>query len=458
MTNAAILTIFFIILIEYKVHPYLFNNFVSHEVDWTVRSLQYHLKEPVVVIGDSVGHRVFREWGAYRGKIANLACNQATETAGQYFFLKRFIEQSKLPGAIITCDRTPFIGNLEQSLTENYIQRVFTKWSEIYELLIAKLDPVFSVKMVAYKLLSTFKYRLHLQEKIVGFTNSSIYSGVTSGKSSKSSRYGIIRLISDAKLNFQQTSLSYYFFKKILFEAAKNNIPVYYLPPPTQLEKNTSHRLVKSSLSEMEVLADEFDNLHILAEFYQRYPRNLFADDVHPNSAGLEIYRPTIQPKIDSIVSDAKELQINYLVNRFERGSVVFNYSTLTSFENFTQVSDVELNIIDGQLVVTSSGNDPAIMIPEITHISKNWADQIAVKITVTSTVDTVAKLYFSTDQEKQFSENNRLKHQVQIGSNTMFFLLPNTFNKGWLRLDPGTTEGTYTINKVEGRIITPNY
>jgi hypothetical protein len=117
--------------------------------------------------------------GVRTGKIANLACNQATETAGQYFFLKRYLKKNRMPRAVISCDRTPLDGNLRQNLTENYIQRCFTHWSEIIELALIKRDPEFTVKMIAYKMLSTYTYRLHLQKIILGTTNSNIYSGIS---------------------------------------------------------------------------------------------------------------------------------------------------------------------------------------------------------------------------------------------------------------------------------------
>ncbi len=93
-------------------------------------------------------------------------------------------------------------------------------------------------------------------------------------------------------------------------------------------------------------------------------------------------------------------------------------------------------------------------MIPEIPHLSKRSMDQIVVRISVVSSENTMAKLYYSIGRNKNFSETTRLKHRILAGFNMIYFILPKEFNGGWLRFDPGELEGLYTINKVEGRVI----
>ena len=309
-TNAGIVAGCLIILIEFLLNPYLSNKYFSHEVDEMLHYLEQPKKDQsVVAIGDSVGNGIFGEWNFNNGNVASLACNQATETAGQYFFLRRFLKNNKAPGAVISCDRTPLSGNLEQSLTENYIQRCFTDWSEILELMIVKTDPVFTIKMVAYKFFSTFKYRLHLQRKIVGFTNSDIYSGATQPTKSAKKSYSLIEVVSKFKEHHRTESISQYFFKKILVELEKIHVPLYYLPSPSRLDTNDNHLLVQSSIKHLNNLKKEFANLHILEDHYQRLPGKYFRDEVHLNQAGLENYRPLIQPTIERILLESTRRQ-----------------------------------------------------------------------------------------------------------------------------------------------------
>lgn len=152
MGNGAVLTLLIIALIECFSHFYCSKRFFSHEVDQMLNTLSKpHWDKPVVMVGDSVGRGIFSGWDIGNRQIAMLACNQATEAAGQYFMIRRYLSKNIAPGAVIICDRNHFAGNLTQNLTENYVQRTFTQWSEIYDLTVAKQDPVFTAKMIAYK-------------------------------------------------------------------------------------------------------------------------------------------------------------------------------------------------------------------------------------------------------------------------------------------------------------------
>lgn len=454
-SNAAVTMVACIVAIELFLHPYLSQHFFSHEVD---RALQYlekaHRDQAVVTIGDSVGNGIFGGWAFKNGSVANLACNQATETAGQYFFLKRFLKKNKVPGAVVSCDRTPFSGDLDQNLTENYVQRCFTDWSEIFELMIVKLDPVFTVKMIAYKFLATFKYRLHLQEKIAGFTNSDIYSGASGGGSAAGSDYGLIRLLSKFKERQRSESISAYFFKKMLADLVKIDVPLYYLPPPSRSNNTDTHQLIQYSIGRIDELQKEFSNAHVINDQYRRLPGKYFHDEVHLNPDGLKVYRPPVQPALEQIISDSVQRQMAAFSRVFALGQPIFAMKSFDLNSRLQPLNDTIIEAADNKLIIRSVGNDPALLFPAVSNLDKQRGDKVVIRIVIESDGKSTAQVYYSLGMNGHFNEKNSIRQTMRAGRNTLFFTLPAEFNEGKLRFDPGTRKGLYTLEQVEANIV----
>jgi hypothetical protein len=449
------LTLVFIVAIELFLHPYLTKKYFSHEVDQTLQYLERpNRNQPIVIIGDSVGYGIFGGWSFSNGSVANLACNQATETAGQYFFLKRFLNKNKAPGAVISCDRTPLSGNLEQNLTENYVQRVFTDWSEICDLMFVKLDPVFTVKMIAYKFFSAFKYRLHLQKLIAGFTNSDIYSGVTGSSNSTDQDYGLISVLSKFKERLRTESISSQYFKKILNELEKIDIPLYFLPPPSSVANGDTHKLIHDSIGSMDILKGNSINVHILKDQYKRLPKEYFSDQVHLNQEGLDVYRSPLKTVMEKIISESIRKQEDSLSRSFSFGQPIF---TISAFDGNTQLRplhDIQFEEIQGKQTLRSTGKDPAFLLPEISGLKKRKKDRVMIGILLESTETTRAQLYYTLDKKTPFSERHSIKQNVHAGLNTLYFVLPEDFSEGKLRFDPGNCEGTFTLEQLEAKIV----
>lgn len=303
--NAGIISIIFISIIEIIFCNYLFNNFFSHEVDKTINNIENKKGgHPVLVLGDSVGKGIFDGWQG-GGKVANLACNHATETTGQYFFLKRYLVKNNTPGAVVICDRTPLLGNLDQITTENYIQRVFTQWSEIYQILIIKLDVIYTLKMIAYKIIPSYKYRLHLQKKIISFTNSDIYSGISSGGGSSGDKFSILYFLSNISNKFKNENISEYFFKKIIKDLKKLDVPVYYLPPPVSMDDREAVCTINNAFKKINEIREKTNNVFVVSDLYQELPKEYFSDGVHLNLNGIEIYRDNANTRMNQIVNNA---------------------------------------------------------------------------------------------------------------------------------------------------------
>ena len=452
VTKAAGIAVFSIVAIEVLLGPYV-KSFESHEVDATLRELEKkEWYRNVVLLGDSVGRGIFADWKITGGSIARLACNQATETAGQYFFLQRYLENNRMPGAVIICDRTPGSGDLDQLLTENYIQRCFTRWREILGLFRAKLDPVFTVKMVAYKLLATFKNRLHLQRLLVGFTNSDVYSGIAPDGGTVRAGYGLFGGASDAIRAVRDEPVSRYYLRRMLADLERMGVPVHYLPPPTMNTEGGSHRMVEESLAIFRDLGRQFSGLHVAEDTYIRLPKNHFSDEVHLNGAGLAAYRPAVQTLVDGIVQDAAHRQERMRTTAFERGIPLFTYADGKQLL-LLRPHGTAAAVQGDALQLSAATRDPALLLPELAGVEKRRQARIAVRVGMESESRTVARLYYTAGDE-DFAQQRSLRARVIPGLNSITFLLPDEFQGGKLRFDPGEEEGRYVLHAIEGRII----
>jgi len=454
INNAGVLAIALIIVIEFTCRPILTSKFFSHEVDRTLYQLEKKGRnQNIVVIGDSVGHGIFTGWRFDQGTIATLACNQATETAGQYFFLKRFFKNNAFPGAILSCDRTPFSGNLEQNLTENYIQRCFTNWDEIIELFLVKNDPVFTIKMIAYRFFSTYKYRLHLQ-KSVGFSNSNIYTGISEGVVSANQSFGIIQLFSKHFRNNSEESISSYFVDKILQFAAMHKIPFYYLPPPANDDSIDAQALISSTINDLKPYTSKFDSILVLSKLYEPYPSRYFSDGVHLNSDGLNKYRSNMQPIVDGILATAKQRQRDNISQAFNQGLLIFTSFGQTDLLSWSIINDSLMEKEKDGVAVSSLVGDPAILLPRVNSRSTSREGKIIVKISFHSSRKTKARLYYTKNSNLEFREDQSVSHRVGIGQNILYFIMPEKFRGGSLRFDPGETNDTYLVTGAEARLV----
>ncbi|KAB2889357.1 MAG: hypothetical protein F9K32_13050 [Desulfobulbaceae bacterium] len=452
VTTAAAVAVIAVVAIELLAGPWV-KSFESHEVDATLHVLEKkELNKDVVVLGDSVGRGIFSGWRSGKGTVAMLACNQATETTGQYFFLKRYLEHNGMPGAVIICDRTPGKGDLNQALTENYVQRCFTRWREILGLFRVKLDPVFTAKMVAYKLLATFKNRLHLQRTLVGFTNSDIYSGVVPASGTTPGGYGIFDVIEDEMRAARTESVSWRYLRQMLEELDGLNIPVYYLPPVTTQKIDDSHQLVQHSLAMFRDFERQFGGLHVLTDAYVRLPKSHFSDEVHLNELGLAAYRPLVQSRLDEIVQEAVDRRELNRDTAFARGTPLFSYADGKTLRMLRPVGTAAA--VQGEaLQLSAATKDPALLLPGLAGVEKPGQARVVVRVRMEGDSSTVARLYYAAGDE-DFAQQRSLRAKVGPGLNQVSFLLPADFQGGKLRFDPGEAEGRYVLHAVEGRII----
>lgn len=445
--NAGVAAVAIIVLIESLLNGPLHRRFVSHEVDETLQRIETRVFDsPVVVLGDSVGHGIFKRWKHAPDAFAFLACNHATEAAGQYFFLRRYLKRNRLPGSVIVADLQPMQGNLEYKVTENFVQRCFTNWEEIGELFWAKLNPEFTLKMIAYKLLPTFKFRLHVQKNLVNFSNAEIYRGDTLARKEQGQmQHGLFRVLGRLKQKHHSKSIAARYTRRMIDLLAQKKIPYYYYPPPTNAE---NAKIVAHTLKQLKPLTMEFDNLEILAELSDVYSTDLFRDDVHLNEAGLEKCHRAIKKRMTRIVQAAREIQQE---NIFRFSQKLLSLSTKEALSAVTIIKDLEIDAAAENYTLLANGAEPTLRLPAIQNPGGR---KVVYRICLDSPRETVAKVYYKKDPAAGFSERHSLEKPMVKGFNALYYVIPPLAAATGIRFDPGEVTGRYVLYSVEARVL----
>ena len=272
-----------------------------HEVDSRLYHLQtQRIDAEYMLLGDSAGGQLFRNTPYLQNeKYAMLATNQAVTMTGQYFITKRYLQRNKMPRAVILLTSTYFHSHLDHNLSDNYIQRTFTNFSEIFEIFLLMKDPVFTSKMLAYRLLPSFKYRLFLQKSWAGFTNAETYTGVAyDNKYSGSTPYSLLRTL---RSYIEIKNIPRHHFRSLLAMLDLSKIPLFFLVPAINehsMKRHEEYRNLCGGLfPELQKTYHNFhfdNDAHILQAKY-------YVDGSHFNDEGLKIETQRLHEKIINI-------------------------------------------------------------------------------------------------------------------------------------------------------------
>ncbi|WP_339135050.1 MAG: hypothetical protein WGN25_16930 [Candidatus Electrothrix sp. GW3-4] len=299
--SAFILALLFIVCCEYGVAKKFGGLFSSHEVDQLVQQLKTTRYDVgYVLIGDSVGLQLSSQYYP-DSRFAVLATNQAIEMTGQYFLIQRFLERNPPPKAVIFTG-LPFIDrDLNQAVTENFVLRVFTEWREIYEVFLAKYDLTMMAKTITYKVLFSYKHKLQMQKKILGYTNADMYSGLDQESAAFTyNKYSLLKVY--RKMKQRGTNSSVFHLGKLLALLQEKGIDFYYIPAPAQQKNNYAQGEYKKMFSDFfPELERKYSNF-LWGKEYKKYPANLFRDFVHFNEEGLVLANKVMKEQVYSIM------------------------------------------------------------------------------------------------------------------------------------------------------------
>ncbi len=98
-------------------------------------------------------------------------------------------------------------------------------------------------------------------------------------------------------------------------------------------------------------------------------------------------------------------------------------------------------------LLITATGKDPYIILPEL--LRQNSPSCIY-RVEIVTEKDTEIQIFYNTKKEKTFSEKLSIKRKISKGANVVYFQLPIDEIAGSLRLDPGRIEGKYLLSSIE--------
>lgn len=301
---ACFLAVFCIVVGESVGYFVLQKRSFNHEVDEILYQINSHTFDAdYLLLGDSVGRQLLEQFSE-DPRYAWLASNQAVETTGQFFIIRRYLEKNQdLEGVIFV--GLPFQDkNLEQQYTENFVYRPFTRFDEIWSIFKVKHNPALVLKMLVYKYLQSFKYRLRLQDKIAGFTNSDIYTGVDSAaRISSPGNYSLLALLQE---QFSEKESSWIHFISLLDYLDQHQIDFYYIPAPVEKlgAKETSPIYIQHQLlvdKRFPLLKKRYPRFHYLTNLVE-HDKSLFRDHIHYTVEGLPLGEDYVRRRINSIV------------------------------------------------------------------------------------------------------------------------------------------------------------
>ena len=244
---AALLVAFLATLaLEISLSFYMPPRYFSHEVD-VILGLVENPDSPVrkawneggevLILGDSVGRLLVRYFALDSRQVVKLTSNGVVETAGQYFIFKRYLDRLKsgeLPKAVVYFAALhPGSYKLEGNFVENYIQRCFIEWYEIADLFLEKKDLVFSLKMLAFKLLPSYRYRTHIQKMFDGLIEVQSFT-ISSAPGADNQGEKVSRQEGEEAADLDKNELKFLktYIEKLVTLAEKNGMSVFFVQAP----------------------------------------------------------------------------------------------------------------------------------------------------------------------------------------------------------------------------------
>jgi len=140
-------------------------------------------------------------------------------------------------------------------------------------------------------------------------------------------------------------------------------------------------------------------------------------------------------------------LNSNYLSSSAKNEVFTLNARTIDDINFINQIDDVSYS--SHGMEFNSLGSDPYFLLPDIPP-GINADLEIFLELKVSD--NTAVSLFYTTEEDKQFSEQRQMIRYIEAGENYVHFTLEADSRVRSLRIDPGHLPGRYTINKIEIR------
>ena len=279
-------TILFVVLVEVIAVLRLPSRMSNHEVDDTLAEITSKTSPAeVVLLGDSVGRQFFRP---YKGdpRFAALATNEAIETAGNYYMLERYLRTHPAPRTIVYMGNPLTLRkNLDpEQLTENYVQRVFTRWNEIAELAVARRSPALASSRSAMPSSRPRSSGLVCKRCSAGRTtpgHSRPPHGPRETTRSRGQPHGLFEILHAYLMKRRTQPIAEEYFSRIVDLAESKHARVVFVPRPLSEKRARDFAPLMPAASEvLRTLARERPNFEFRERATRTYPDSWFFDGV----------------------------------------------------------------------------------------------------------------------------------------------------------------------------------
>jgi hypothetical protein len=151
----------------------------------------------------------------------------------------------------------------------------------------------------------------------------------------------------------------------------------------------------------------------------------------------------------DAVVIPQEELASEYATLL----GLVAEASSAQVWQQFRAQQQAKLSVTANQLIVNATGDNPVIILPGFAANQR-----FIIEAVINSSNETSAQLYYLTPGQTKYTEDQSQIVQLKPGRNIVYFKIddPNVIDP--LRLDPASTPGTYTFERMTARGLPPDF
>ena len=149
-------------------------------------------------------------------------------------------------------------------------------------------------------------------------------------------------------------------------------------------------------------------------------------------------------PRWENII---RYINSNYLTTTENEVLYSLNRANWDEIDFVNDVENVEFS--QNGVKFNATGNDPYFILPELRSFQQK---DFRIYITIDVEQASAMALYYLTDEDKGYSETNKLTRETEAGTNQLVFSLNRRAGQGRLRIDPGLNPGKYFIRSLEIR------
>lgn len=139
-------------------------------------------------------------------------------------------------------------------------------------------------------------------------------------------------------------------------------------------------------------------------------------------------------------------LKLQYAESR----DTIFSIDSSLDLNKIVARNDIDIHKETEGLSIRSIGIDPFFTVPFIATEKKRYV----IEVDIVSPEETDFAIYFTTDNKKEFQQENIVEKKISKGKNRFFIRLPHHNIKGLLRIDLGKTNGVYLLRSLKVKAV----